>query len=126
MLLRLLALYLAVWEPLTLALFVAPRLSAIGLRGYAAAAFLFFRVLVAALGIAAGLALWRGAPHARGLALAALGFSTVASLATLLTRLLPTSLPPGDEWFWAGVVVSVNAAAATLLTRSFPRACWRR
>ncbi len=105
---RVLAIILAAWEPLNLALFVAPALATIAARGYATAAFLFARVLVAAIGVAAGLALWRDAPHARSIAATALVLSTAASVITFTTTLLPKNIAPGDEWLWIAAVVAFN------------------
>jgi hypothetical protein len=105
---RVLAVILAVWEPLSLALFVAPVLATIATRGYATAAFLAARVVVAGIGVAAGLSLWRRDPHARALAAVALVLSTIASAITLTTTWLPTSIIPGDEWFWLVLVVGFN------------------
>jgi hypothetical protein len=105
---RILALLLALWEPLSLAFFVAPALTTISTRGRATAAFLFARVLIAGLGIAAGIALWRDHPHARGLAAAALILSTAASAVTLTTTLLPSSIVPGDQWLYLAAIVVFN------------------
>ena len=73
---RVLAVILAVWEPLSLALFVAPVITTIATRGAATAAFLLARIVVAGIGIAAGISLWRGDPHARRLAAVALILTT--------------------------------------------------
>jgi hypothetical protein len=105
---RLLSVILTVWEPLNLALFVAPALTTIATRGYATAAFLFVRLLVAGIGVAAGLSLWRRDPHARALATVALVLSTAAGAVTFTTTLLPTSIVPGDEWIWLAAVVVFN------------------
>jgi hypothetical protein len=109
--------FLAVWEPLNLALFVAPTLATIATRGYATGVFLAVRVFIAAVGVAAGLSLWRGAPHARVLAVAALVLSTLASAITFTTTLLPTNIMPGDEWIWLGLVVLVNVSWIAYLWR---------
>lgn len=116
-LIRLLAIILAAWEPLNLAMFVAPRLSTISTAGYATAAFLGVRVLVAAVGVAAGLSLWRREPHARMLAMAALVLSTLASAVTFTTSLLPTNVVPGDEWFWLALVLLFNGGWLVYLAR---------
>lgn len=106
----LLAIILAAWEPLNLALFVAPRVSSIAMRGWEAVALVVARVLVAALGIAAGMALWRRAPGAVPLASAALVLSALAAAVTLGTSILPTNLPPGDAPFWIALVAIHNGA----------------
>lgn len=115
---RVLALILAVWEPLNLALLVAPVLTTIATRGAPTAAFLFARLIVAAVGIAAGISLWRGDPHARGLAAAALILSTLAAVITVTTTLLPTNIMPGDRWLYLAAVVVFNGGwLAYLATR---------
>jgi hypothetical protein len=101
---------LAIWEPLTLATFVAPRLSSIATRGWDAAGLLVARLFVAALGIAAGLALWRGDPGARVLAILALILSTIAAAVTHFTTILPSNLTPGDAPTWMALVVAHNGA----------------
>lgn len=107
---RVLSVILAVWEPLTLAAFVAPRLASIAMRGWDAVALLVARLLVAAVGIAAGLALWRDAPGARPLASAALILSTTTAAVTLFTTILPSNLPPGDAPFWLALIAAHNGA----------------
>lgn len=114
---RVLAVILAVWEPLNLAMFVAPALTTIGTRGAATAAFLLARIVIAGVGIAAGISLWRDAPHARRLAAVALILSTVAAAITFTTTLLPTNIVPGDQWLYLGVLVLFNGAWLVYLAR---------
>lgn len=108
--LRLLAIILTVWEPLNLALFVSPILDTIATRGWPTAAFLFARIVIAGVGIAAGISLWRDAPHARRLVAVALILSTIAAAITFTTTLLPTNVIPGDQWLYLGAVVVFNGA----------------
>ena len=105
-----LAVILGIWEPLNLALFVAPRLGSIALYGWPAIALVFGRLLVAALGVAAGLALWNDAPGARRLAGAALALGMIASAISLGTSILPSNMPPGDAPFWIAMIVAHNGA----------------
>jgi hypothetical protein len=107
---RVLAVILTLWEPLNLAVFVAPVLTSLATRGPATAAFLLGRIVIAGVGIAAGMSLWRHDPHARRLAAAALILSTVAAAVTFTTSLLPTNIMPGDEWLWLAAVVVFNGA----------------
>jgi hypothetical protein len=117
--LRVLAVILAVWEPLNLAVFVAPVLTTVPARGAGTAAFLLARIVVAGIGIAAGLSLWRQAPHGRELAAAALILSTIAAAITFTTSLLPTNIMPGDRWIYLAAVVLFNGAwLAYLATRA--------
>ena len=123
---RVLALILAVWEPLNLALFVAPVLATIATRGAATAAFLFARLIVAAVGVAAGMSLWRVDPHARRLAGIALILSTAAAAVTFTTTLLPTSIVPGDRWLYLTAVVAFNGAWLAYLATADRRASHRK
>jgi hypothetical protein len=112
-----LAAILAIWEPLNLALFVAPALATIATRGAATATFLFARILIAGVGVAAGISLWRDQPHARPLAAAALVLSTIAGAVTFTTTLLPTNVMPGDERFYLAAIVAFNGAWLAYLAR---------
>lgn len=105
---RLLAIILVVWEPLNLAFFVAPVLTTIATRGPATAGLLLARIVIAGVGIAAGMSLWRNDPHARRLASAALILSTLAASITFTTTLLPTNIMPGDQWLYLVAVVLFN------------------
>jgi hypothetical protein len=116
----LLAVILTVWEPLALALVVAPRLGSIGFYGWPAVALLIARLLVAGLGVAAGIALWRDAPGARRLAGAALVLGMISSAVSLGTSILPSNLPPGDAAFWIALVVAHNSAWLVYLWRTVP------
>lgn len=111
---------LTVWEPLNLAWVVGPVLPTIVVRDTATALFLFARIVVAAVGIAAGISLWRDAPHARRLAAAALILSTVAAGITFTTSLLPTNVMPGDQWFYVAAVVVFNGGWLVYLGLSAP------
>lgn len=112
---------LAAWEPVNLAFFVAPILTTVATRGAATAAFLFARILVAGVGIAAGMALWRNDPHARPLAAVALVLSTLAAIVTFTTTLLPTNVIPGDEWLYLGGIIIFNGCWLAYLARAARR-----
>ena len=105
---KLLAVLLVVWEPLNLAVLVSPVLTTMGTRGAATAAFLFARIVVAGVGIAAGISLWRHDPHGRRLAAIALILSTIAAVITFTTTLLPTNVMPGDRWIYLTGVIAFN------------------
>jgi hypothetical protein len=87
---------------------VAPVLTTIATRGAATAAFLLARIVVAGVGIAAGMSLWRGDPHARRLAAVALILTAAVAAVTLTTTLLPTSIMPGDRWLYLTAIVIFN------------------
>jgi hypothetical protein len=105
-----LAVILTFWEPVNLAFVVSPRLSAIASLGWGAVALVFARVIVASVGIAAGLALWRGAPGARLLASVALVLSALAAAVTIGTSILPSNVPPGDAPLWIALIAVHNFA----------------
>jgi hypothetical protein len=117
-----LAIILAGWEPLNLALFLAPRLLSVAVRGWEAVALLVVRLLIAGLGIAAGMALWQQAPQARVLATAALILSTFAAAVTLGTSILPSNLPPGDAPFWMALIALHNGSWLIYLWKFSQRA----
>jgi len=94
---------LLLWHPVTLGLAASHALAALPLRGLPLAVVLAGRLLVTALGIAAGLALFTRRPAAVALALAALAASAAADLFTYLTPYMPNNRLPGDTiWFVAG------------------------
>lgn len=107
---RVLAVILAVWEPLNVAAFLAPTFSTIAQRGYATAAFVLVRIVIAGISVAAGIALWQRQPDAAKLASAALVLSTLAAAVTYTTRLLPTNVMPGDAPIWLAGIICFNAA----------------
>ena len=87
------------------------------LRGWEAVALLGVRLLIAGLGIAAGMALWQKAPQAKVLATAALILSTAAAAVTLGTSILPHNLPPGDAPFWFALIALHNGGWLIYLWR---------
>jgi hypothetical protein len=122
--LRLLALLLIGWEPLSLALEAAPILPTLGDRGVLVFVALALRVAVAAVGVAAGLALWNRRPHGVGLARVALALSGACQLASLLTRILPTNLPPDRRALAAVAIVLYYGTWIVLLSRSRVRSAF--
>ena len=85
------------WEPLTLALTFSGLVDRVIDRGAAAAVLLAMRVVVAGVGIAAGLALWSNRPGGISLARTAMLLSLGAVVVTWWTRLWPRPFPPGLE-----------------------------
>jgi hypothetical protein len=116
--LRLLALLLIGWEPLSLALEAAPILPTLGDRGLVVGVAIAVRAAVAALSVAAGLALWNRRPHGVALAPVALALSGVCQLSSLLTRILPTNLPPDRRALAAVAVVLYYGTWIVVLSRS--------
>ena len=118
---RLLSLLLIVWEPVSLSLRAAAVLPTLADRGYIVSVALVLRVFVAGLAVAAGLALWNRRPHGTGLALVALALSAVSQLASLLTPILPTNLPPDRRALAAVAVVAYYGAWIVFLSRTRAR-----
>ena len=109
---------LLVWHPLNLGLAASSALVALPLRGLPLALILAGRLLVTALGIAAGLALLSRRPAAVSLARAALVASAAADLFVYTTPYMPSNRLPGDTvWFVAGSLL-YHAAWLLYLVRS--------
>jgi hypothetical protein len=86
---------LVAWEPVTFALYASSVVDRIAERGAVAIAVLLGRVIVTAVGIAAGLAIWNNRTWAVPFARVAVVLSAAATLVVALTHALPTSTPPG-------------------------------
>jgi len=91
----LVTLLLVAWEPLTFALYAASVVDRIVDRGPLAVAVLLARVIVTAIGIAAGLAIWNDRPWAIRFARLAFALSAAASILGAVTHALPSSIAPG-------------------------------
>jgi hypothetical protein len=109
---------LLVWHPLNFAVAAAAALNALALRGLPLALLLGGRLLVTALGIAAGLALLARRPAAVTLALVAVAASAAADLFSYTTPYMPSNRLPGQTtWFVAGSLL-YHAAWLLYLVRS--------
>jgi hypothetical protein len=113
--LLLLCLLLCVWEPLNLALSASSAISAITVGQTGRGAFLAFRLLVAGIGVAAGIAIWNGRMH--GLTLAKLALGLAALSAIIRFAWFPGNVPPGLRLPLALLSVAFNAAWYVYLTR---------
>lgn len=111
-----LCLLLCVWEPLGLALSASSAIGAIAVGQTGRGAFLAFRLLVAGVGVAAGIAIWNGRPHALTLAKIALGLSAAGAVIRLMW--FPGNVPPGLRLPLALLYVAFNAAWYGYLIRS--------
>ena len=88
---------LILWQPLSLALVGSSALRSLSVRGVPLALVLLGKVAVAAVGVAAGLALWRRRPGAVTLARASLLLSAAADVFVYSTPYFPNNRPPGDS-----------------------------
>jgi hypothetical protein len=88
---------LILWQPLSLGFVGSSALNSLSVRGLPLALVLLGRVAVAAVGVAAGLALWRRRPGAVTLARASLLLSAAADVFVYSTPYFPNNRPPGDS-----------------------------
>lgn len=115
--LLLLALLLALWEPLVLALVASSLLGRFADEPLAALV-LSLRLLATAVGLAAGLALLTARPHSIRLAKAALALLTITALFVYLTPWFPRNHPRSLSVPLAVVAVACNTAWFIFLARS--------
>ena len=87
---------LIVWQPLSLGLIASSALGSLAVRGWPLAMALIGRLIVAGVGVAAGLALWRQRPGGVALARASLLLSAAADIFVYTTPYFPNNRPPGD------------------------------
>jgi len=116
--LLLLCVLLLVWQPVSLGLVASSVLDALAIRGLPLALVLVARVLAAALGIAAGLALLRRLPAAVALAKLSLVVSAAVDLFVYTTGYFPSNRMPGDTPMVAGAALAYYGIWLTYLFRS--------
>lgn len=122
--LLLLCALLCVWEPVSLALSASRNLGELATDSIGRTAFLVFRLLVAASGIAAGVALWHRRPHAVRLAKVALALAAISGV--IRYTWFPGNTPPGLRLPTALVLVGYNAAWFAYLTTSTQTKNWEK
>jgi len=88
---------LILWQPLSLGFIGSSALNSLSVRGLPLALVLLGRVAVAAVGVAAGLALWRHRPGAVTLARTSILLSAAADVFVYATPYFPNNRPPGDS-----------------------------
>ena len=113
-----LCLLLLIWHPLNFALVAAGTLDALPLRGTPLALVLAARLLVTAVGIAAGIALLARRPAAVTLAIAALTLSAAADLFVYTTAYMPSNRLPGDTIWYVAASLLYHGAWLLYLVRS--------
>jgi len=107
-----------VWQPLTLGLSASSVIDALPVRGLPLAIVLVVRVLAAALGIAAGLALIGRRPGAVALAKVSLVVSGATDLFVYLTPYFPSNRAPGDTMIVVAASLAYYAVWLAYLYRS--------
>src|SRR4051812_21399588 len=111
---------LVAWEPVSFALYASSVVDRVADRGVLAVAVLLGRVVVTAVGIASGLAIWNDRPWAVSFARVAVALSAAATLVAALTGALPTSTPPGLKAPLLVATLAWDAGWIVYLTRVKP------
>ena len=105
----LLVFILAVWNPASLALHAASAVWSIETRPTLSLVFLAIRLILASIGVAAGIALWLRRPGAVSLAKLSLILFGIEAVVRLSSRVDQGSAPPGTRMPLAIFVVLHNA-----------------
>jgi hypothetical protein len=109
---------LVAWQPLSLAFVASRMLDALPVRGPVLAIVLVARVLVASVGIAAGLALLGRRPGALRLARTSLVLSAATDTFIYTTPYFPSNRVPGDSAFFVAGSLAYSAMWLAYLFRS--------
>jgi hypothetical protein len=109
---------LLVWQPLDLGIAASSALEALPVRGLPLALVLALRLVVAAAGIAAGLALLARRPAAVTLAKTAIIASAATDLFVYTTPYYPSNRLPGDTVWYVAATVVYHGALLGYLVRS--------
>jgi len=109
---------LLVWQPLSLGLVAADAVEGVTIHGLPLALLLCVRLIVAAFGIAAGLALLARRPGAVTLAKASIVASAATDVFVYLTPYFPNNRMPGDTPFYVGGSLAYAAVWLMYLVRS--------
>ena len=109
---------LLVWQPINLALIASAMVDQIAIRGAGLAIVLVARVLVTALGVAAGIALVGRREGAVGMAKAALVASAVTDVFIYTTSYAPSNRMPGDAPLYVAGSLAYHGIWLAYLVRS--------
>lgn len=109
---------LLVWQPINLALIASAMVGQIAVRGASLAIVLVARVLVTALGMAAGLALFGRRQGAVRMAKAALVASAATDVFIYTTSYTPSNRMPGDAPLYVAGSLAYHAIWLAYLVRS--------
>ena len=113
-----LVLLLLVWQPVSLALLASGVVDAVAIRGVSLALVLLLRILVTAVGIAAGIALWSERPYAVAMAKTSLVLSAAVDLFVYATPYFPNNRMPGDTPFYVAGSLAYSGVWLLYLVRS--------
>jgi hypothetical protein len=109
---------LLVWGPVSLGLVAANAVSALSVRGLPLAVVIAVRILVAAFGIAAGIALFTHRGGAVTLAKLALMLSAATDVVVYATPYFPNNRMPGDTPLYVAASVAYHGIWLAYLFRS--------
>ena len=107
-----------VWQPITVGLTASRALNSIAIGGLPVALVLILRLLVAGLGIAAGLALLNRRAGAVNLARVVLVVSAATDVFVYLTPYFPSNRGPGETPIFVAVSLIYYGAWIAYLSRS--------
>lgn len=107
-----------VWGPVQLAFIVSSALAALPVRGPSLGLMIVARMLVAAFGLSAGLALQARRGSALTMARASLIVTAAADTFVYTTTYFPSNVMPGDEWLYVGATIIYAAVWLLYLARS--------
>lgn len=117
-LLLVLCVLLIAWQPVSVGLSASRALDRIALGGLPLTLVLMLRLLVAAVGLAAGLALFGLRPGALTLARVALVASAATDAFVYLTPYIPSNRAPGETPVFVAASLAYHAAWFVYLSRS--------
>jgi hypothetical protein len=110
--------WLAIWQPLNLAAVAAEALTALPVRGWPLGVLLVVRVIITAIGVAAGRSIWERQAGALTLARTAIALSGAMQLLVYVTSIAPNNRMPGDTPRYAAVTILVHGGWLIYLARS--------
>jgi hypothetical protein len=113
-----LCVWLLAWQPISLGIVASGALRALPLRGFPLALILLFRMLVASLGVAAGIGLLTHRPSAVPLARWSLVLSAAGDTLASVSGAFPNNRAPGDTPLYVAVTLMFYGAWFVYLTRS--------
>jgi hypothetical protein len=109
---------LLIWGPINVGLFASSMLDGLSIRGLPLAVVIAVRLVVTALGIAAGLSLLHARPGAVLIAKVALVVSAAADLWLLTSPYVPSNRPPGEAPWLVAISLAYHGAWLAYLSRS--------
>ena len=110
---------LLVWQPISTGLVASNALDSLAIRGLLVALILLLRVVVTALGVAAGLALLGRRPGGVTLAKVSLAASAATDLFVYLTPYFPNNRPPGQTPLFVLASLMYHGVAGYLARQLF-------